>query len=296
MGWRRCHPDGLKARDLTAKGLADYFFTSRFHTLFSHFMAFHGSSSSRLANKRVDGEGLSTSELFDSARKKLDALEPVMEARKNRNRACALLADVMLELQQIGVRLQATGGEFEARRPRALEDEDEFETTDAVQVAHWEQQMPLADLMGEESTEEEEAFADAMNMPVEDVRVMYFRKSLEFFCRGRTQVGQVTTAVLSFVRRFRPDLLTAMLGKGSSQVMMSRKLDEQRATTSAREKRVVEQPLKDAGIRGYKGTGSTKSEEHRDKCRQAQRGNTNRRDGERRKREAREGEGGRRSE
>jgi hypothetical protein len=246
----------------------------------------------RPAKKRADGEGLSTSELFVSVREKLRALEPVMEARRNRNRACTLLADAMLALQQIGVRLQAIGGEFESRRPREADEEDDYESADAAQVAEWEQQLPLADLMGEEPTEEEAAFADAMNLPVEDVRVMYFRKSLEFFCRGCTQADQVKLKVLSFARRFRPDLLRAMLGKEGSQVMMSRKLGEVRATTSAREKRVVERPLKEAGIRGFKGTGSTKSEEHREKCRRAQMGNTSRRDGERRKREALLGRGG----
>jgi hypothetical protein len=247
-------------------------------------------SRNRPTRKRTEGEGLSTSELFAEARAKLEALEPVIEARKNRGRACTLLADALLALQQIGVRLQAIGGEFESRRVREADEEDDFEPADAAQVAEWEQQLSLGDLMAEESTEEEEAFASALNQPVEDVRVMYFRKSLEFFTKGCTQADQVSVKVLAFVRRFRPDLLRAMLGKSGSQVMMSRKLGEKRATTSAREKRVVEKPLKEAGVYGYKGTGSTKSEEHREKCRRAQQGNTNRRDGERRKREARERE------
>lgn len=129
--------------------------------------------------------------------------------------------------------------------------------------------------------EDELELAALRATPVEMLR----QEGIEAICgklaeraRVLSDFPKVAAAVL---RRVTPDFLTEL---GESQAAISRKYDEQRATVSAREMRVVEEPMIAAGANGYHLLGGTKSDAHREACARAQRGNTNRTDGEARKR------------
>lgn len=215
------------------------------------------------------GDGWNNDELFSHAFLQLRTLRKEMENRRSRDRASVALTDAFLAVQALGHRLAAVGPEFDARSPAPVEEEEEERT------------IPLADVMAAPPTQEEEAIAAEMQLPVADLRVRYFRETLAFMVQGCTQVSDVTRKVLAFVRRVRPEYLKKF---GISQADVGRKLGQQRATVSAREKRLVEKPLKANGTRGYKMAGGQKTETHARNCARAQKGNTNRRDGEARKR------------
>lgn len=115
-----------------------------------------------------------------------------------------------------------------------------------------------------------------------DLQLRDFRVAFDLMVRGARDPEEVTKRVLAVTRRVMPEMLQEHFGL--SQADVSRRLGETRATTSAREKRVIEAPLKKAGARGFKLAGGARGEEHRKRCAQAQKGNTNRADGELRKR------------
>lgn len=180
-----------------------------------------------------------------------------------------------------------------AAAPRVLWDRYEFTPADALKreaqirkrrsktrVAHAATASLSALLKGGIEEEEHELAHRREITPVQLRREM-----LESLCadvakdaRKLTDFPKIALAVL---RRAKLDYLE---GLGESQADISRKLGEQRATVSAREIRVVETPLKAAGVKGVHLLGGTKSDSHRAACAEAQMGNRNRSDGEARKR------------
>lgn len=217
-------------------------------------------------------------ELIEAARGCLDALATEVERRRSRDKASTLLTDAYVALQRVGERLAVMSSGWDARGAAHAEEEEE------PTHEYLTRQVPLADLMGSPALPDEEEAAEAGRRTVADVRLRHFRSFLEFLVVGCRQVDEVTLKVLAIVRRVRPELLSEL---GVSQSAVARKIGEKRATTSAREKRVVETLMVAGGARGFHLLGGTKSESHRDKCRAAQRGNGNRRKAEELKRMAR---------
>lgn len=216
------------------------------------------------------GESMSTQELFDQARGQLVALEKLMAGRRNRDRACTTLTDLHVSVEALARRLQ--GLEF-TPAPVRVDDEDEpREVPDSLS---------LAELMTMPADDPEIAVAERERVSVEELRLRYFRLFLDHLLVGCRSVDEVVKKLLAFARRVRPQALREL---GISMAELARRTGESRAVVHAREKRLVERPLKAAGARGFHSLGGQRSEAHRAKCRQAQQGNRNRRAGEERKR------------
>lgn len=103
-----------------------------------------------------------------------------------------------------------------------------------------------------------------------------FRGVIRFTTAGCRTAEAVTKKWLALIRRVDPEALREL---GMSQTDVARVLGERRATTSAREKREFEAPMKRSGARGWRGSGGLRSEENRANCAKAQKGNCNRRKG-----------------
>lgn len=227
--------------------------------------------------KRTDGEGRSLAELFSEAREGLRSMERLMETRRNPDKAATLLTDTFTTVQEIAQRFAGMRREFDGR-PVAVGEEDDETERDRER-----EHVGMADLFPADLSAAEEELDEVMIARVEDyhrayrsiegVRAQHYRDFIDFAARGARQWKDVTANLLALARRVRPESL-ATLGMGQSEV--ARKLGETRATTSAREKRTVERPLKANGTKGYHMLGGTKSEAHRAKCRQSQEGNKNR--------------------
>lgn len=215
--------------------------------------------------KGLPGDGKSTEELFAETHRCLNKLKGEMERRRDVDAASTLLTDAYVLIEAVGRRLAAIRGDFSAWAPSVdMEEEQSREELGARSVS-------LVELVGadeEEATEERDARLDC------------FRDLMAFFCEGCRFPDDVTKNVLAVGRRLTPGLLRHM---GESQTDIARKLGEKRATTSKREIRVVEGFMQRHGVKGYMASGGLKSATHREKCRIAQQGNTNRRDGQRRK-------------
>lgn len=110
------------------------------------------------------------------------------------------------------------------------------------------------------------------------------RQALEVLIEYVTQSGVANLGgafknFLAMVRRIKPAAL-----EGITQTDLAIILGEKKATTSAREIVRVERIAQAAGVRGFHFLGGTKPESTRQRSAEAARGNTNRRDGARRKR------------
>lgn len=149
----------------------------------------------------------------------------------------------------------------------------------SVVVRH--EYLPLSDVLGSAAEEDEIEGAAELHLDVRAFRLLRFGEFCEEIAKVSRSLDQWAKAATAWIRRTKPKEIAGM---GASQTAVARKFGEQRATVSAREIRVVEQPLKDAGMHGYHLLGGTKSDSHRAACAKAQKGNTNRRDGEERKR------------
>lgn len=103
---------------------------------------------------------------------------------------------------------------------------------------------------------------------------------IEYVCQsGVADMGGAFKNFLAMVRRIKPSAL-----EGITQTDLALILDEKKATTSAREKVRVEKVAKAMGVKGFHFLGGTKPEATRQRSAAAAKGNTNRRDGARRKR------------
>jgi hypothetical protein len=143
--------------------------------------------------------------------------------------------------------------------------------------------LSLAELLAVPADELEREAAEEEGVDVRELRLRYFRLFLDYQVAGCATIDEVVRKVLAFARRFRPQIMTAL---GLSMSDVGRLLGDSRAKVHAREKRLVEEPLKRIGARGFHGLGGQRSEEARQRCREAQMGNHNRRKGEARKRGA----------
>jgi hypothetical protein len=142
--------------------------------------------------------------------------------------------------------------------------------------------VPLCDILNEAGEEDELAGAHELHLDVRAFRLLRFGGFCEEIGKRSRTLDQWAKNAIAWIRRTKPKEIA---GLGASQTAVSRKFGEKRATVSAREIRVVEEPLKQAGVRGYHLLGGTKSDSHRQACVKAQQGNTSRAEGERRKRE-----------
>jgi len=218
----------------------------------------------------IDGSE-STAALLDQAEKLLGTLRQLMRSRRQRDKACRTLTDLHVAIEHVARRLN--GMEF-SEAPVARDDDEDhgFEQADSVS---------MADLLFPEASAEEIDVADDQGMTVEEFRLAHYRAFMDFHYSGCETVEDVAKRIGAFVRRVRPDACRKF---GISQAAQSRRFGEQRATTSAREKRVVEAPLIASGAKGFHGLGGVRSETHRRRCAKAQENNTNRRTGEARRR------------
>lgn len=222
----------------------------------------------------IPGEGKTTQELFREASELLTKLERLMNARKNRDKACMTLTDMHVNLEALARRLQQvefTGG------PVVHDEEKDDCRAEGVEP------LAMADLLDGPADELEADEAMEQGVAVRELRLRYFRQFLDYQVAGCRSVEDVMRKTLAFARRFRPDALREF---GLSMSDVGRRLGESRAKVHAREKRLVEEPLKRSGAKGFHALGGQRSEKHRARCRAAQMGNTNRSDGERRKRDA----------
>jgi hypothetical protein len=139
---------------------------------------------------------------------------------------------------------------------------------------------PLAGSRDSAVDDDEEWCAEELGLEVRELRMRRFGEFCAEIAATCDSVDAFAKTLASLLRRVKTEFISAL---GQSQADLGRKFNEERATVQAREKRSVEKPLKDQGQAGYKLLGGVKSEAHRRACREAQKGNTNRKDGEVRK-------------
>lgn len=222
----------------------------------------------------IPGEGKTTEELFTKARSLLGQLEKLTTSRRNRDKACTTLTDFYLLIEAIARRIQ----EIEFAPPMVTHDEEEDEAPDRAS-----EPLTMADLFETPATEAELSEAERQEVDVRELRLFYFRLFIDYQVKGCKTVDDVLRKLLAFARRFRPESLREF---GLSLTDVARRVGKSKANIHAGEKRLVERLLKASGARGFHALGGQKSESHRAKCSAAQRGNTNRRDGEIRKKSA----------
>lgn len=221
----------------------------------------------------IPGSGKTTAELFREGAALLIKLERLMAGRKQRDKSCVTLTDLHVVIEGLARRLQQV--EFSGG-PVAHDDEEDDHRLEGVEP------VSMAELLAVPADELERQVADDAEMDVRELRLRYFRQFLDYQVSGCKTADEVMRKTLAFARRFRPEALREF---GLSMSDVGRRLGESRAKVHAREKRLVEDTLKRGGARGFHGLGGQRSEAHRERCRLAQQGNTNRAEGARRKRE-----------
>lgn len=134
--------------------------------------------------------------------------------------------------------------------------------------------MPLAHALAKQDGREGETSAEEMENRVRDWEVF-----LSYvFQDGYANPWEGFKNFLAAVRRISPQYLGGMTGAEVAAI-----LGEEKASESARGIRFLEDKLKQWNVLGSHGLGATKSETARENCAKAQKGNTNRRTGSRRK-------------
>jgi|GEM_PF-6407033 len=140
--------------------------------------------------------------------------------------------------------------------------------------------VPLAEALKANIDEDEELCAAVLDTSAHEMRIIRFGEFCTEIARTAGDIDAFAKTTASMLRRVKTEFVS---GLGESQAAMSRKFNEQRATVCAREMRAVEAPVKASGQKGFHLLGGTKSEGHREACAKAQKGNTNRSDGQRRR-------------
>lgn len=163
----------------------------------------------------------------------------------------------------------------EAAYERTAEAWAEFQGSLKEQLHHRPGYLSLASALrldletgSELSSEDEHARRQALEVLIE-----YVMQS------GLANLGGAFKNFLAMVRRIKPGAL-----EGITQTDLALILGERKATTSAREITRVERVAKRMGVQGFHFLGGTKPEATRKRSAEAARGNTNRRDGTRKKR------------
>ena len=215
-----------------------------------------------------EGEGLSTEELLAQGYAQMRQLKNLVATRRRREAALELVTDLFLTVNALSLRV---GGMTFVERPVHHDDEDEDGEGE---------RMPMAELLPAHEPDEEHG--DVEDLDEEGLRMLviklrrsraeYYRTFLAWHVRGCKHERDVLRKFVAVARRLRPELLQQF---GLSQADVGRKFGERRATVSAREKRVVEKPLKEAGARGVLGAGA-RGDATRARNRKAAKGNKNR--------------------
>lgn len=216
--------------------------------------------------------GLSNEELCElSTAASMDLRKHFMQ-RRARDKAMNLCTVLFLLDAEIAKRLG--GVEF----VQAVREDDEEDEADDDHGGR--QEMSLHELMSmqEEADDAEDLDDDvpALKRRIKELEARctgLFRGVIRFTTAGCRTAEQVTKKWLAMIRRVDPEALRDL---GMSQTDVARALGERRATTSAREKREFEAPMKRSGARGWRGCGGLRSEENRANCARAQKGNRNR--------------------
>lgn len=120
---------------------------------------------------------------------------------------------------------------------------------------------------------------ESLSSEDEHSRMQALKALLEYvFQGGAANMGAAFKNLLAMVRRIKPEVL-----EGITQTDLALILGERKATTSAREIARVEKVARALGVKGFHFLGGTKPEATRRRSAEAAKGNTNRRDGARRK-------------
>jgi hypothetical protein len=241
----------------------------------------------RRRRKGKKGEGASYTELLEVAKRGMVDLEEALQGgRGARGRASTALTEVYVHLQDIGRRIAGEAGKWldgDGGGPGAGSQEAEEEKGPREVEAPG---MSMAELLAGPPEHVEELLGEQLDrvvkqvedyeeiaVTIEAVRLHHFRAFIDYLVSGCRTPDEVMRKVLAITRRARPESMEKL---GLTQSDVARRLGEKRATVQAREKRVVEKPLKEQGARGYKLLGGVKGEEQRENCRLAQLGNQNR--------------------
>jgi len=215
-------------------------------------------------------DGASTLELLATARACLDGLERSVKTRRRSDKASDHLTELFLAVEHVGRRLRL----IEWNESVVTEDEE-----DEDQAFESRREVSLHELMSmSDDVEDDAELGDDVTVLRRRIQELecrctdMFKAVIRYTTRGCTTAEQVRNKWLALVRRVDPEALRDI---GMTQTAVARALGERRATTSAREKREFEAPLKLNGSRGYLG-GGLRSEQNRKNCAKAQRGNRNR--------------------
>jgi len=213
--------------------------------------------------------GASTEELLRTARTCLDGLERSVKTRRRMDKASDLLTDLFIVIEHVGRRLRLI--EWDERVAAEDDDEDASEPRREVSLHEL---MIMGEEVDDAPLDDDVPALHSRIRELEDRCTGMFRGVIRYTTRGCSTAEQVTKKWLALIRRVAPDSLQDL---GTSQTAVARTLGERRATTSAREKREFELPMRLCGARGYRGgAGGLRSEQNRENCAKAQRGNSNR--------------------
>ena len=242
---------------------------------------------------------MATDDLFGLALAALSRLKALMTRRSHRDAACVALTNLSVGIQFLGERLASLT--FDERPPSALDDEAEEKRQHAGEAT-------LADLFAEPEAKVGSDIAyvqgklcsccrpqlaevmctdcmealERLSGNLEELRKDDFAEAMGLFCRGAKDINEVAKRIVTVMQSTMPGLLQEHFGVSLTSV--GERIGEGRQTTRERKKRLVEKTLKNAGMKGYKGLGGARSEQHREACRKAQLGNSSRARGEEKKR------------
>jgi hypothetical protein len=242
---------------------------------------------------------MGTDDLFGLAFASLAWLKSLMQRRTRRDAACNTLTHLSVAVDHLAKRLAKL--KFDERAPSILDEEEEdrgeraSEATIADLFAEPEPRTAAdisylqAQLAGHLSSELEvwlsEETRDVLGRlcgELERIRKRDFATAMELFCKDARNLEEVSKRVVTTMQATMPGLIEKHFGLSLTSV--GGRMGEGRATTQARKKRVVEKTLRLAGMKGFKGLGGARSDQHRERCAEAQKGNQSRAKGEARKR------------
>lgn len=217
-------------------------------------------------------DGMSTAELLRNGVTLFDVLERCARTRRRQDRASDTLTDLFLIVEALGQRLRVLEWNESVAVPDDEESDHEPEQRRDISLHEL---MTLTDEEDDVALDDDDVTALRQRVrELEAQRGQWFRGIIAYTTAGCSTAEQITKKWMALIRRVCPEMLELI---GTSQTAVARALGERRATTSAREKREFEAPMKRAGARGWRGgTGGLRTEQNRANCSKAQRGNRNR--------------------
>lgn len=242
---------------------------------------------------------MGTDDLFGLAFASLAWLRSLMQRRSRRDAACNTLTHLSVAVEHLGHRLANMS--WEQRAPSILDDEEEAggeraseatiadlfaepEAKTAADISYLQAQLSehLSSELEVWLSEETRDVLGRLCGELERLRKHDFAIAMELFCKDAKNLEEVSKRLVTTMQATMPGLIEKHFGLSLTSV--GSRMGEGRATTQARKKRVVERTLKNAGAKGFKGLGGARSDQHRDRCAKAQKGNHSRAQGEARKR------------